>query len=96
MCYSPIRSWSHSSPLLLLKLPDGREHLISGLVHSQRSALRCEALRVARCGRVDLGGGEPGQRGEHVVEQVLPHVDHDVLVLEDAVCHRFVVLESRS
>ena len=33
---------------------------------------------------VDLGHGEPGQGGEHEVEQVLAHVDHDVVVLEDA------------
>jgi len=33
---------------------------------------------------VDLGHGEPGQGGEHEVKQVLAHVDHDVVVLEDA------------
>ena len=32
----------------------------------------------------DLGDGEPGELREDKVEKVLSHVDHDVVVLEDA------------
>ena len=38
---------------------------------------------------VDLADSEPGQGGEHKVEQVLANMDHDVLILEDSFLHCF-------
>ena len=42
------------------------------------------SIYTCESGWVDLGDGEPGERREDKVEKVLSHVDHDVVVLEDA------------
>ena len=64
---------------------DGIQHLISGFTDGDTSHVPTISRRVnTSCERVDLGHCEPGQGGEHEVEQVLTNVNHDVLVLEDA------------
>ena len=66
----------------LLVSSEGVKNLISGLTDGDGSHLS-GVIDSSRQG-VDLTDCEPGQGGEHEVEQVLPHVDHDVVVLEDA------------
>ena len=61
---------------------EGVKDLISRLTDGDGSHL--SAVIDSSGERVDLTDCEPGQGGEHEVEQVLPHVDHDVVVLEDA------------
>ena len=43
-----------------------------------------ECMFTCNARGVNLRDCEPGQRGEDEVEEVLAHVDHDVVVLEDA------------
>ena len=61
---------------------EGVKDLISGLTDGDSSHL--SAVIDSSSEGVDLTDCEPGQGGEHEVEQVLPDVDHDVVVLEDA------------
>ena len=61
---------------------EGVKDLISGLTNGDGSHL--SAVIDSSSEGVDLTDCEPGQGGEHEVEQVLPDVDHDVVVLEDA------------
>lgn len=90
----PLSSKPNSSPLLLLKFPNCGENLVRSFVHGEGSAFCCEAS-CAACRRVDLRRGEPGQGGEDIVEQVLPDVDHDVLVLPDPLHHCVPVLKCK-
>ena len=66
----------------LLVSSEGVKDLISSLTDSDGSHL--SAVIDSSCEGVDLADCEPGQGGEHEVEQVLSDVDHDVVVLEDA------------
>ena len=68
--------------VFLLVSSEGVKNLISSLADGDGSHL--SAVIDSSCEGVDLTDCEPGQGGEHEVEQVLPHVDHDVVVLEDA------------
>ena len=61
---------------------EGVKDLIRRLTDGDGSHL--SAVIDSSCEGVDLTDGEPGQGGEHEVEQVLSDVDHDVVVLEDA------------
>ena len=61
---------------------EGVKDLISSLTDGDGSHL--SAVIDSSCEGVDLTDCEPGQGGEHEVEQVLSHVDHDVVVLEDS------------
>ena len=71
--------------LLVLEGGDGVKDLLGGLLQGHGPHLAGRRGRVDGGGEgVDLGHREPGQGGEHEVEQVLAHVDHDVVVLEDA------------
>ena len=78
--------WLHVSLIFLLvfvfESSDGVKDLVSGLTDGDGSHL--SAVIDSSGERVDLTDCEPGQGGEHEVEQVLSHVDHDVVVLEDA------------
>ena len=66
----------------LLELLEGIQDLV-GSLHDGEAPHVAGLVDPAGEG-VDLTDCEPGQGGEHEVEQVLPHVDHDVVVLEDA------------
>jgi len=71
--------------LLVLEGGDGVKDLLGRLLQGHGSHLPGRRGGVDGGSEgVDLGHGEPGQGGEHEVEQVLAHVDHDVVVLEDA------------
>ena len=78
--------WHHVSLIFLLVFvfegSDGIKDLVSSLTDGDGSHL--SAVIDSSCEGVDLTDGEPGQGGEHEVEQVLSDVDHDVVVLEDA------------
>ena len=70
------------SLLSFLKLLEGFQDLVGGLWDGEGSHV---AGRVDPGSQgVDLADCEPGQGGEHEVEQSLANTDHDVLVLEDA------------
>ena len=66
----------------LLVSSEGIKDLISGLTDGDGSHLS-PVIDPGSEG-VDLADCEPGQGGEHEVEQVLTDVDHDVVILEDA------------
>ena len=70
--------------VFLLVSSEGVKDLISGLTDGDGSHL--SPVIDSSCEGVDLADCEPGEGGEHEVEQVLPDVDHDVVVLEDALC----------
>ena len=71
--------------LLVLEGRDGVKDLLGGLLQCDGPHLPGRGGGVHGGGEgVDLGHSEPGQRGEHEVEQVLANVDHDVVVLEDS------------
>ena len=71
--------------LLVLEGSDGIKNLLGGLLQADGPHLPGSGGGVDGGGEgVDLGHGEPGQRGEDEVKQVLANVDHDVVVLEDA------------
>ena len=71
--------------LLVLEGRDGVKDLLGGLLQGHGPHLPGRGGGVHGGGEgVDLGHGEPGQGGEHEVEQVLANVDHDVVVLEDS------------
>ena len=72
--------------VLVLEGPDGVKDLVGGLADGDWPHLPRVPVHVGGEG-IDLAEGEPGEGGEHEVEQVLPDVDHDVLVLEDALFH---------
>ena len=82
-CVLEITSCEAASVLLVLVLerPDGLQHVVRGLADGEAPLLPPVHVRGEA---VDLTDREPGQRGEDEVEEVLAHVDHDVLVLEDA------------
>ena len=82
-CVLEITSCVTASVLLVLVLerPDGLQHVVRGLADGEAPLLPPVHVRGEA---VDLTDREPGQRGEDEVEEVLAHVDHDVLVLEDA------------
>ena len=68
----------------VLELVEGVEDLVGGLLEAEAPHLPPGGGVDGGGEGVDLGHSEPGQGGEHEVEQVLAHVDHDVVVLEDA------------
>ena len=74
----------------MLEGPDGVKDLVGGLADGDWPHLPRVPVEVGGEG-VDLAEGEPGEGGEHEVEQVLPDVDHDVLVLEDALFHDLTI-----
>ena len=67
----------------LLVSSEGFKDLISGLTDGDGSHLS-PVIDPGSEG-VDLADCEPRQGGEHEVEQVLPDVDHDVVVLPDPI-----------
>ena len=67
--------------VFLLESSDGVKDLVGGLTDGDGSLL--PASVDASGEGVDLTDCEPGQGGEHKVKQVLAHVDHDVVILED-------------
>ena len=70
--------------LLVLEGGDGIQDLLGGLLQTDGPHLPGSGGGVHGGGEgVDLRDGEPGQGGEHKVKQVLTHVDHDVVILED-------------
>ena len=66
----------------LLELLEGIQDLI-GSLHDGEAPHVAGIVDPGSEG-VDLADCEPGQGGEHEVEQSLANTDHDVLVLEDA------------
>ena len=78
--------WLHVSLIFLLvfvfESSDGVKDLVSGLTDGDGSHL--SAVIDSSGQGVNLADCEPGEGREHEVKQVLSDVDHDVVVLEDA------------
>lgn len=70
--------------LLVLEGGDSIQDLLGCLLQTDGPHLPGSGGGVHGGGEgVDLGDSEPGQGGEHKIKQVLAHVDHDVVILED-------------
>ena len=77
----------------LLVIPDRVENLVSRLREGERSELSWQGVVGRAVERVELGGEEPGEGGEHKVEHVLPNVHHDVVVQPKPIGNGFPVLK---